>query len=550
MTRSPRTRTWFALGLLLVAARAPWLLSTPRLLAEEVTVYLDHALTHPPAEALFAPHQGYYQLWTNAAAVLAARLGPIEHAPWFLLAFALLGTASLVAAVAASPAPWLHPPPARAAALAVLALAPSSSAVWMSAGSLQYMLPAGVVLLLLEGSAPSGRSGNWARRGFIASAALNGGMCALLTPLVLLRWLRGCSETRRRSSVFLLSVLLHGALVAVAADPADPAGVRERFAVPHPAELGLGLLATFAAPATLAWLVPSGPGLRDFWTAPGGAGGWLALPAAGLLAAALRRSAPAATLGAAALLLYVASAAFAAGDRQARGVPMPPARYSYGAEVLFLFALVAAAGSRAGQPGGWRRPVLAALAGAFLASGAREALPPRGRHPAIAGGPSWTETLEAQRRDPGSPAPIWPRGWSGTIRHRSLHPAAFWRIEEAADPLREDSIQVVLTAPRLGEPVRILLETGIPGAAGGILVAPLDQKRDRAGFPPPEGPVLVSAYPGRIELPFLADAEGRAEISLLLASDASYLGRTYVLQAVVREPRPLLSPAFGIRPGY
>src|SRR5690349_9841021 len=72
----------------LIIARAPALFSAPRLWAEEGTRYFPTAFHKGWLPSLLQVQHGYYALWPNLAATLAARLVPLASAPLVTTLFA------------------------------------------------------------------------------------------------------------------------------------------------------------------------------------------------------------------------------------------------------------------------------------------------------------------------------------------------------------------------------------------------------------------------------------------------------------------------------
>ena len=91
-TPDPKSaQIWILLAaVIVVLLRAPRLLFSGRVYAEEGTVYLQSAWNEPAGHALLAPHQGYYSLIDNLSSVLAARVLPLSWAASLFTLTALL----------------------------------------------------------------------------------------------------------------------------------------------------------------------------------------------------------------------------------------------------------------------------------------------------------------------------------------------------------------------------------------------------------------------------------------------------------------------------
>jgi hypothetical protein len=166
---------------LLTAIRDPWLLLHGRIWAEEGTVYLRSAWSGSYFAAITAPHLGYYALWPNAIALIAARWLPLQFAALFMVwcAFSvqILAGYLIVQCEAFSAART------KALALAVLLMTAPSYEVWLNTINSQFYLAVCTSLVLIS---EPGRA--WVQRSVVlAVAGLTGPLTTILTPLFLLR---------------------------------------------------------------------------------------------------------------------------------------------------------------------------------------------------------------------------------------------------------------------------------------------------------------------------------------------------------------------------
>src|SRR4051812_22438841 len=149
-----RPRPWalavaLALFAALVLCRSPYLTTTPRLWAEEGTVYLAAAWKYGAA-SLALPHIGYFSLLPNVAGWLASLL-PLRWAP---LAPTILGFAGMLTAatmVLTSRNPHLSGSWARyVAMLGLVFVPPASGEIWLNSNLVQVFLTVAAFFVLIE----------------------------------------------------------------------------------------------------------------------------------------------------------------------------------------------------------------------------------------------------------------------------------------------------------------------------------------------------------------------------------------------------------------
>jgi len=86
----------------LILLVTPSSLSSPFFIGEEAGLYFKFAYENEWYKALFSPHLGYYSMFANVTAVLAANLLPIEYAP-FITVYATLGIFILIGVLVVLP---------------------------------------------------------------------------------------------------------------------------------------------------------------------------------------------------------------------------------------------------------------------------------------------------------------------------------------------------------------------------------------------------------------------------------------------------------------
>ena len=181
----------------LMFLRTPRLVTEGRVWAEEGTTYLRYAWNASAWNALLAPHQGYYSLWDNGLALLAARVLPLSAAALFFTWAALfVQLLTVYLAVCCSLATSIG---ARFLALLAIIFTSATKEVWLNMENCQFWFPVCVALLLI--GEPSRLRP--ARLGLLLLAGLTGVTSCMLTPLY---WVKAASVRTR--SAFVEACLL------------------------------------------------------------------------------------------------------------------------------------------------------------------------------------------------------------------------------------------------------------------------------------------------------------------------------------------------------
>lgn len=222
-----------AVALLVLFCRLPRLLLEGHIVAEEGTTYLRYAWDATPLRALLAPHQGYYSLLDNLAALIAARLLPLSAAALFFtwtaaaVQLLLIGLAVQCEAFRTPFERWL-------ALFALLLVAPNFE-VWLSLENCQSILAVAAAVILISSS----------RRLFALRTAtlVLGALTAVTTaPLIPLFWIRAWRERSRRAVIFALSITLPALLQGVILLHSIHAG--NRPVIPHRARALVGYISS------------------------------------------------------------------------------------------------------------------------------------------------------------------------------------------------------------------------------------------------------------------------------------------------------------------
>lgn len=185
----PGRRRWLLLCAVFVALRAPLLLITPRLVAEEASVHLAYAMSHGALRnLLLVPTSeypaGYLNFAANLATTLAANLFPLELAPYVTTAVAFAIQMVPFSIVLWGRSLFWNTPRRRIACCLVLLLSPAvHPSVWLSVLTSQVFCGLIAFLILCEdmdGATPRRR---WTYRALLVFCGLTGPYTSMLVPV-------------------------------------------------------------------------------------------------------------------------------------------------------------------------------------------------------------------------------------------------------------------------------------------------------------------------------------------------------------------------------
>jgi hypothetical protein len=394
--------------------RQPAFFSAPRFWAEEGAIHFASAWSLPWWRHLVSAPQGYVVLYTSLAAVLAAHLVPLEHAPLVttLAAYLMQLVPPALIAFGTSPA-WRGA--RRWVAMAIVVVGSSSDEIWLTTASSQFYCALATLVLLVE-PAPERGARRWIQLALLAVCGLTGPVSTFLLPLYVVRAVR----SRRRADVAQAIVLAATAAVQATAVAAALLGAAS------PARgLGVG----FASVTFIVWmkmlvLPVFGPAAAERFRdglaalARHDLGSWsatavavvLAVAAAALLgwlargAARGRGWALAGGFG----LVAVLSAATAVGDQlMLLRSASSASRYAYVPGVALLLLLLENVRRADGRTTARAGVATALLAVALVGDVARFRSTVRWD----ASWPRWRTEVAAWRGDPRHALRIWPPGW-------------------------------------------------------------------------------------------------------------------------------------------
>ncbi len=196
-----------ALLLLLAGAflRCPSILLHGRIWAEESDVFLVGAWSRTFASELVAPEFGYYSLWDNFFATVAAHPAIL---PWAALLFSWSAVLLLlVVGALLYQAEFLPTRLSKTLAVLSLILVAPSVETWLNLINSEFFFGLAAAVILASDAARH----RLARGFMLALAVLSGPLTTLLTPFFVLRALL----TRRRSEITQAAIVTAGALLQV-----------------------------------------------------------------------------------------------------------------------------------------------------------------------------------------------------------------------------------------------------------------------------------------------------------------------------------------------
>jgi hypothetical protein len=179
-------RVYFLLAYaVLIVMKMPQILLKGRFWAEEGAVYFINARTQSGLDALFAVHTGYLNLPASIATLLAARVVPLDHAPWVSTGFAMLIQLCPPVLLVTSGILWLQRPWAIGVALLMTLIIPTSGELWLNSITSQFHLALCAALILAMPKTQGVLS--VFRGGVLLFAGFSGPGSAFLTPLFFAR---------------------------------------------------------------------------------------------------------------------------------------------------------------------------------------------------------------------------------------------------------------------------------------------------------------------------------------------------------------------------
>ncbi len=432
---APRT----ALAWLLVAAavaatvlRQPAYLLEPSFFAEEGTTYFVRAWHAPWHRALLQAPSGYFLLFTNLAAVCAAHLVALRHAPQVTTLLALVVQLAPVASIAFGAAPEWRSTGRKAVGIAIVLFASLSDEIWLNTINSQCYFAVLAVLILLE-PADASPARTWVNAGLLALCGASGPVAASLAPLYALQaWL-----SRRRAPCILAIVISTCLLVQVATVVATRGG-------PYFAGRGSGIhLVTVGGQVWMRSLILPvlGPRAAESfargllaWTG-GDLGSPLAMATGAVLlglaggtvvwlARPLAPSRRVALAGSYLVITCVVTLLASGNQRRFLESASQASRYFYAPGVVLLLLLAENAWLSCPVPRGSRVRACGVLLGVGLALGIARFRTSTRWQPDW---PRWTDQVLRWEREPRERLLIWPPGWAIVGLRPQGTPPGPWR---------------------------------------------------------------------------------------------------------------------------
>jgi hypothetical protein len=200
---------------------------SPRFWAEEGYEYFSRLHGHSLLHALTFVDFGYYNLYANISAYLAAQV-PLESAPAITTSLALVGMLIPAVLILSSKAPfWCERPLRRWGALAIFLYSPHLPDVWLSSIHSQFFLGLTTFLILLEDDERNSTARRWLCRLFLLIGGLSGFLSIFLGPVYFFEWLKEKkSERAVQLAILTICALLQIYCLFFMHHTSDGAGAR------------------------------------------------------------------------------------------------------------------------------------------------------------------------------------------------------------------------------------------------------------------------------------------------------------------------------------
>lgn len=209
-------RELFLLGVVaLIVYRFPQIFYEPRMYAEEGTVFFTYAFNNPWHEMLYMPFLGYYSLLNNLICLAAAKLLPLEYAPWLTTYVSLFVYLLIFYLILYGQSVLFDGFPRKAAAcLAILFLADGN--IWINVISAHFYFSLIGFLILVQDVENLDVFKRWLYRILIFMAGLTGVLTCFLFPVFLIKsWRQKGRENKIHTGLLLLGCLVQGAVFLV-----------------------------------------------------------------------------------------------------------------------------------------------------------------------------------------------------------------------------------------------------------------------------------------------------------------------------------------------
>ncbi len=193
--------------------REPAFFLSPRLWAEEGSLYLNYAYSHSWWDAFVAPQLGYYSFFGNLWALLASRLIPFSGVAYFYLFGALAVQMIPLVIIWTSRAEIWKGECHKVLGIAMVLFTLLNGELWLTTTGSQFTFSLIAFLILLEPLNQMGAFRRWSSRVLLLISSCTGVLSLFLLPIysVSLLW------ERSRERFIQLAVLLVGGVVQLMA---------------------------------------------------------------------------------------------------------------------------------------------------------------------------------------------------------------------------------------------------------------------------------------------------------------------------------------------
>jgi len=137
-------------SLLVIVFRDFSLFYAPRFWAEEGAFWFAHAFSHDWFDVIFTNQVGYYNFYSQFAALIASRTVPLEHAPIVTTIMAFLVQYAAIMIIVWGHSTLWNTTINKAITTAIILFAPRTPEIWLNTNGSQYFLSLITVLILLS----------------------------------------------------------------------------------------------------------------------------------------------------------------------------------------------------------------------------------------------------------------------------------------------------------------------------------------------------------------------------------------------------------------
>lgn len=205
-------------GLFIIYLRYPLFLLEPRFWAEEGKVYFAYAYNHPWYDALFAPHEGYYALFPNIAAIFASLVN-LKDAPLVTTFLAFTAQMIPLSIILYGKSSLWDTLPRKIVIVLIIIFTSLSAEIWLNTANSQFFFSLITFLILMEDNA--GGFKKWCYRILLGFSGLTGVVSCFLIPVFLIKAWKGKNREHYIQTGILLSAAAMQVIAVLSAFDAD-----------------------------------------------------------------------------------------------------------------------------------------------------------------------------------------------------------------------------------------------------------------------------------------------------------------------------------------